>query len=478
MPVEVRKWYDQIGTRWIGFNPNTHSVTPVHIANGLFRVAQGTSVDTKLLFRFVFSQTHKGEVLKHHDIDSVYAHLLNAGGVDPDEVLPSDIAAFRPLLKSVVAADGAVYAERMQSYTAGAADFVTNDTIAQEGGELIAVWLSRAVPSLYATIQDALRSPTDTLSVLCAPLTTSSRQASFEGPQRGALLQVPANPDAEALWTGLAAAGTTLDQHIRAHPNKLTRLRSAVTFASFVLVRYATALEAAHLPDIPVQPFLLDFTDNPNGSVRQASQVAYTRACNAIGRFYAWAFGRLLLEEYTVGMLQATRDAPPVTNSKEHPEGIAAIWAAAVDEARVSEDPATVYGTALYDMAAYDKHANPVPYIRALGHTCGLLRPPANRQPNKHFAPQEELLDVLVRGVVSPGESLDLATLQERLWIRYGIVVGGRPEDDTILRNAGIFQADTNALRDNRERFAARLRALDFATPLADGVLYIHVAGR
>jgi hypothetical protein len=478
MPQEVRGWYDQIGKDWIGFSPNTHSVTPVHVANGLFRVVLGSSVDTKLLFRFVFSRTHKGEVPRRHDIDSVYAHLVSESRVDPEEVPQDAAAAFRPLLKSVVAADEAVYDDRMQSYTAGAADFVTNDTIAQEGGEFIAAWLSRAVPSLHETIEQALRSRDDTLSVLCAPLTTPTLQREFDGPTTGALLSEPADPAAAALWAGLALAGTTLDQHIRAHPNKLTRLRSAVTFASFALVRYLAALEAAHVPGVRVPPFLLDFTDDPGGPVRQASQLAYTRACNAMGRFYAWAFGKRLLTEYSLDDLRGMRDAPPVTNSKENPQAIAAIWAAAMDDALSSEDPATIYGAALYDIAAYDKFANPVPYFRALGHTCGLLRPPANRQPNKHFAPQEELLDVLIRGAVQPGESLDLAALQERLWERYNIIVGGRAVDDAILREAGIFQADSNALRVNRERFATRLRALDFATPLADGVLHVHVAQR
>jgi hypothetical protein len=478
MPQEVREWYDEIGTRWIGFTPNTHSVTPVHVANGMYRVVLGRSVDTKLLFRFVFSKTHKGEVWRGHEIASVYDHLVQEGGIDSDEVSQDAVAAFRPLLKSVVAADEAVYGDRMQSYTAGAAEFVTNDTIAQKGGEFIAVWLAQAVPSLRSTIEEALKSPDDTLSILCAPLTTSEVRESFDGPAAGALLTEPENLAAAALWRGLAAAGMTLDQHILAHPSKLTRLRSAVTFSSFALVRYLTALEAAHVPGVLVPPFLLDFTDDPGGPVRQASQLSYTRACNAMGRFYAWAFGKLLLEAHPLEDLRGMREVPPVTNSKERPDAIAAIWASATDEALSSDDPASVYGAALYDIAAYDKFANPVPYFRALGHTCGLLRPPANRQPNKHFAPQEELLDVLIRGVVSPGESVDLGALQDRLWERYSVVVGGRAADDAILRDAGIFQADSNALRINRERFATRLRALDFATPLADGVLHVHVARR
>ena len=41
---------------YVGFPPNTYSVKPVHIANGLFRFVHGKTYDTSLLNRFVFGK--------------------------------------------------------------------------------------------------------------------------------------------------------------------------------------------------------------------------------------------------------------------------------------------------------------------------------------------------------------------------------------------------------------------------------------
>lgn len=477
--VDVREVFSSIGETVVGFNPSTHSVKPVHIANGLFRVVLGGTADTDLLFKFVFSQTEKGKILRGHDLQSVYTRLAEQDRIDTQEVPANSLPRLRALLKSIVGADGAVFDRQMQSYTAGATGFVTNDTIAQGGGELVAEWMRLRVPSLFRTVEDALRRRDDPTSVLCAPLLEDRIQNARLGPTSGALLSTPRSDATAALWDGLRTAGETLERHIAVHPNKLIRLRLVVTFTSFVLLRYLSALESAHVAGAHVPPFLLDFSDRLNGSVRQASQVAYLRACNAMGRFYAWAFGAHLRTLYSADELLALRDDLPQGNPKTTtPEGIRELWYAALDEAHDADDPFAICGQALYEIAAHDDGANPVPYFRALGQRSGLLWPPANRQPNKQFTPQEDMLEVLIRGAVEPDESLDLPSLQARLWDRYGVVVGGRTEDEEVLDRGGVYQADANALRANRQDFAARLGALDFAELLADGVLHVQVGGR
>jgi hypothetical protein len=124
-------------------------------------------------------------------------------------------------------------------------------------------------------------------------------------------------------------------------------------------------------------------------------------------------------------------------------------------------------------MMAISAEGNPIVYFRNLGHRCGLLWPP--NQTGQRFVVTQDLLETLVRGAVGPGEIIDLPTLQERFWCRYGILVGGRPQDEQILIDSGIYQADSNAFRDNRKRFTERLRELDFAKLLADGVLQVEL---
>lgn len=75
MPIaieEERQHY--IDNKYVGFSPNTGSVKPVHLANGLFRSIMGQAFETELLNRFVFWQKENGEVPKGHDLDTVFSY--------------------------------------------------------------------------------------------------------------------------------------------------------------------------------------------------------------------------------------------------------------------------------------------------------------------------------------------------------------------------------------------------------------------
>lgn len=85
------------------------------------------------------------------------------------------------------------------------------------------------------------------------------------------------------------------------------------------------------------------------------------------------------------------------------------------------------------------------------------------------------MLEVLVRSVADPSELTDLSTIQDRLWDTFGIVIGGRPDDLGILVDRGIYQADDKALEENRAAFAQKLRDMNFARILADGVLEVQI---
>ena len=84
---------------------------------------------------------------------------------------------------------------------------------------------------------------------------------------------------------------------------------------------------------------------------------------------------------------------------------------------------------------------------------------------------------MLVRACVEPGEVLTMTILQQRLWERFNVVIGGRNEDEQILNNAGIYLADKDALSANSKRFAELLENMDFASIMADGILQINIGG-
>jgi hypothetical protein len=481
---EAREWIEE---QFIGFSPNTNNVKPVHIANGMFRAVLGGTVNTRSLHRFVFSRTDKGRIPRGHELEKVYSTLINEHRLDSDEVSEANIARLRELLKKVVAADDAVFTDGMESYSAGFVGFVSKDRIGQDGGELISEWLRRNKSPLRNCISDSLKSEGDTITLLSAPLLDTSLDKSWLPRfdfDRVRFLNKPIPSEPASSWEGLVEAANTLCQHLSVHPNKLFRLRLSVLFASYVLVRHLASLEVCYVPRTrnAVLPFLLDFSPEGTSPVARASAMTYTLVCQSIARFYAWGFGKYL-QKLGYNYERLRRDDVPVYKKGQVKKGekigdeLKEIWKLALRDAKDSKQLYTICGQALYDMLALQSNVSPIGYLRQLGHRSGLLYPPVNTRPTKRFMLQQDMLETLVRGAVRPGEVIDMPTLQERFWTRYGLIVGGRQEDEEKLLKFGIYQADSNSLDENRKRFADSLSRLGFADLLADGVLQVKLEG-
>ena len=208
--------------------------------------------------------------------------------------------------------------------------------------------------------------------------------------------------------------------------------------------------------------------------------MTYTLVCQSIARFYSWAFGRYLKSSVS-GFDRLRREPVPVykkgqvRKAADIKDDLSEIWKLALKTAKDDKQPFTVCGQALYDMLALQAYANPIVYLRQLGLRIGLMYPPVNTQPTKRFLIQQDMIEMLLRGAVGPGEVVDMPTLQERLWDRYGLLIGGRPDDEQKLLDVGIYQADSNSLEDNRRSFADSLSRLGFANLLADGVLQVKL---
>lgn len=477
MPLTIQSIRADIDKTYVGLNPDTTNVKPVHIANGLLRTLVGRTADTRLLNAFVVPHKNDGTVPEGHELETIYQWLLDQGRILPADVSKADLRKLRPLLRKVVNADEGVYLHRdqMESYTAGFQGFLSKDRIAQTGGELVAAWLQKVQSPLAECALQSISECDDPITLLSLPLlqdefvSHTPKMDCHELPFLNA--EIPA--EFQDLWNGLAEAARTLSQHLVSHPNKLLRLRMITLFACLVLVRHLTCLEGYYVSGSNrVLPLLLDFSAHHDDPVAKASTMTYTYASQSLVRFYAWAFGRYLEHYYSPSEL-TTADYPaykgtPSNDGKE-------IWDLARKEVGSSDQPYIVAGQALYDILAIEAEADPVRYLRQLGLRCGLLWPPENLRPAKRFAVQQDLLEVLLRATVEPGTVVDMPTLQERLWKRFGILVGGRSEDTERLVSAGVYQADADSLRSNRSRFAARLGDLGFARLLADGVLQVQL---
>src|SRR5690606_16825351 len=97
------------------------------------------------------------------------------------------------------------------------------------------------------------------------------------------------------------------------------------------------------------------------------------------------------------------------------------IWEMAKLRAQDGEDAYSIFGEALYDMLATQASADPIKYMRKLGLLAGVFYPP--NQSTHRFVLKQDVLEMLIRSVVKPGEAITMTELQERLWLCYGIIV-------------------------------------------------------
>ena len=214
------------------------------------------------------------------------------------------------------------------------------------------------------------------------------------------------------------------------------------------------------------------------------SEMSYTQMYKSINRFYAWGYAKWLDEQGFSKNDLLTSETPVYEKgksvSKASKEELDALWSLAKERASNAdgEDVFLEFGETMYDMLALEASSHPVTYIRALGTSSGLLYPPDKLHPNKRFVISQDILEMLLRSCVNSGEVISGIEIRERLWRRFGIVIGGSQFEMRMLQSGGmILQADEDALEENFSSFAATLESMDFAEVMADGILQIRMGG-
>ena len=85
---------------------------------------------------------------------------------------------------------------------------------------------------------------------------------------------------------------------------------------------------------------------------------------------------------------------------------------------------------------------------------------------------------MILRSTVSPNEILSGSDMRNRLWERFGIIVGGSTYELERLQSSGMFlQIDEDSLERNFTSLAVLLESMDFAEVMADGILQIRLGG-
>ncbi|MDD6527558.1 MAG: hypothetical protein PUF31_07145 [Oscillospiraceae bacterium] len=488
--IYLREARKDVDKSYVGFTPNGSSVKPVHIAGGSLRCIYGEYNRTRNIKKMALVSDAKGNVPSGNDADTIFAEL-NDGEKIEDNITENAMESMRNVMQRLLSVDKGVYVVKglkdgMISYSAGSKYFLTSKAMYEDAGEFIGSIISGYCPELAEYIKELLDTANDPITLLFEPVLEADMEVFTDQNQYE---DIPAfkNTNEHTKWfiDGIRASGACLLDNLRHHPNPLTQLRLFNFFCIFSLIRYMTLLEAFYC-DERVRPILLDFSRlSPSfSSVARASEMSYTQMYKSINRFYAWGYAKWL-EEKGYSKEELLQSETPAYEegksiSKSSKEELDALWVLAKERV-ASLDGDEMYlsfGETMYDMLALEASSHPVTYLRALGNLSGILYPPDKLHPNKRFVISQDILEMLLRCCVNSGEIISGMDIRQRLWERFGIIIGGSPFEMKTLQDSGmILQIDEDALEDNFSSFATVLESMDFAEVMADGILQIRLGG-
>lgn len=488
--IYLREARKDVDKSYVGFTPNGSSIKPVHIAGGSLRCIYGEYNRTRNIKKMALVSDAKGNVPSGNDADTIFAEL-NDGEKIEDNITENAMESMRNVMQRLLSVDKGVYVVKglkdgMISYSAGSKYFLTSKAMYEDAGEFIGSIIIGYCPELAEYIKELLDTANDPITLLFEPVLEADMEVFTDQNQYE---DIPAfkNTNEHTKWfiDGIRASGACLLDNLRHHPNPLTQLRLFNFFCIFSLIRYMTLLEAFYC-DERVRPILLDFSRlSPSfSSVARASEMSYTQMYKSINRFYAWGYAKWL-EEKGYSKEELLQSETPAYEegqsiSKSSKEELDALWVLAKERA-ASLDGDEMYlsfGETMYDMLALEASSHPVTYLRALGNLSGILYPPDKLHPNKRFVVSQDILEMLLRCCVNSGEIISGMDIRQRLWERFGIIIGGSPFEMKTLQDSGmILQIDEDALEDNFSSFATVLESMDFAEVMADGILQIRLGG-
>lgn len=491
-PIFLSEYRTNVDKAYVGFTPNGGSIKPVHVANGVLRSIYGEYNTTMEIKRLALVSDAKGVIPKGNDTETIYSILEERDQLEESGVSPNSLESLRNVMQRLLSADKGVYVvnglkDNMISYTAGSCYFITRRSMYEDTGEFIGGLIKECCPELAEYIKDLLSNANDPISLLFEPvLELDMEQFQDVSPHE----ELPAfkERNKSMVWflCGLRESGLCLLENFKIHTNALTQLRLFNFYCIFQLIRYMAMLEAFYCNEA-IRPILLDFSGlaPSQSSVARASELSYTQMHKSINRFYAWGYAQELDKEGFGRDELAHSEVPSYKKDKKlsgtSAEELSALWQLARERATncdSEEDVRLTYGETMYDMLALEASSHPVNCLKVLGTSSGILYPPDKLHPNKRFVLSQDVLEVMLRSCVYPNEVINAQEIRERLWDRFGVIVGGTQFEISRIKKSGmIMQVDEDALEGNFASFAATLESMDFAEEMADGILQVRLGG-
>lgn len=488
--IYLREYRTKVDKEYVGFTPNGGSIKPVHVAGGALRCIYGGYNTTMDIKRMALVSDSKGNIPAGNELSTIYENLLEKEAIE-DGISEGALDSLRNIMQKLLSADKGVYVvkglkDSMISYSAGSKYFLTKPAMYEDTGEFIGGLLRAYCPELADYVKEVLEDGNDPISLLFKPVLEESMET-FERMRHE---DIPAfkeqNESMKWFLKGIKDSGVCLKNNFEKHPNTLTQLRLFNFFCIFQLIRYMAMLETFYCGEA-IRPILLDFSGmSPSqSSVARASEMSYTQMHKSINRFYAWGYAKQLEAAGFDKKALLESETPAYEQNKKlsraGKEELDTLWSLAKERTEQAQNDDTarlIFGETMYDMLALEASSHPVNCLKILGTSSGILYPPDKTHPNKRFVLSQDLLEMLLRSCVEPGEILSGSEMRGRLWERFGVVVGGSNFELNKLQGSGmILQVDEDSLENNFMSFADTLEAMDFAEIMADGILQIRLGG-
>ncbi|RZO60484.1 MAG: hypothetical protein EVA89_13125 [Sandaracinaceae bacterium] len=482
----------------VGWRPSSGAIKPAHVANGLVRAIQGRRYDTTRLHEFVV-WWRRG---KKPDENRTFEALV---GKHPHvfEGFVKDFDRTRRYTRGLLGGDGALFPSLSNSsFSLTNGLMVTADSNDRQLGLFAAALMGDPddLDTLAAAVREAssAESPRDPLTALVWPLLDDSepKEAGGGKPAERVTKALGKRHNA-AFVAAMAEATQCLATHERVQGNRMRTLQRAVQFSCVATLTHAQALAAGgKLESRP--PALMTLSGHRRTDVARASE----RSLELLYRgFDSWLAQRLAARirkgrplakdaeplPYDTADLRTIRpvlariapakkgDTPSASVVRERTHYYKRARHLLGDEA----EPADVLGRALVDSYTreFASSGGPRRFLQGLGCRVGLLYPHfAGRARQKRFRPSVPVLDMLVRACVPAGQSVSLTVFLQRLWERFGLIVGGRRDDswdDAAVLAAHDLAVDTPDLVANTEQLIDELAAMGLARRYADAVSFI-----
>lgn len=486
MQKELRKAIGDEIQRRHGYRFMEQKIKPVHIANALFRV-EHESVGRMPVMAQLFEATLGRNTLEQRlsatrkmveDRRERWGRLAEERDLKASPLMNKVL----PLIRTLLGADGAVFglSPEFSSFSSPTALTVTTDASDDGVGRFIHRLWSGVREEDRLDILDLLHELTspsndhsklDDLSAILVPLVDSVRRK-----ERGAYDAedlADAYSDVEIELRKAASCLSGYERKLR--PNPIASIQRIVLLAALSVFLHAST-RCRERYGAPVRVLLFDATGDRYSSVAGASTRCVAEVISDARRYMAEVLSDLLSgyiadwQERPLDSLNSLLEAnmhAPIDPASKFAEKLGEIGDETEPESRAVEIADEIVRT-LEGSSGRGLDG----YLRLLGVRSGLLYP-QQKNPNKRLVPTDRTLEVIVASCIDVDQPpLEYRDFLEVLYARWGVIVGGLPEDAARLSGVGAH-VPAKELSENSDRFLSRLEEIGLGRRLADSVAVV-----